>query len=1056
MKTTLLILALTISIFGGNDSVQQQLNQVNKNFFIENKGQWPSEVKYLAKVGGMNAWITNSGVVYDYYQRNRNYYETETLKMCPDKKKEFEKRNVIIKGHIISMQFADVNKASTQQGNDKQEGYYNYFIGNDKSKWAPNVILYGDVEQDDIYNSINVKYYFDGNSIRYDYLLKPGADLSKLRLKFEGQELIWVNDSGELVIKTSVGEVTNGKLYSYQIDNGNQKEVNCRFVQNSDGTISFKATTYDRTKELIIDPLIYSTFIGKSNGNLSHSIVVDNDGNAYITGYTESSIYPTTPGAYQTSWAANDAFVTKLNSIGSALVYSTFIGGSHYEQGNSIAIDASRNAYITGFTESSDFPTTPGAYQSTFGGAAHDVFVTKLNASGTALVYSTFLGGNSNEDGSSIATDISGNAFITGWTGSTNFPTTSGAFQTHYGGSSVFDAFVTKLNPSGSALVYSTFLGGYNTAYDGDYGFAIAIDGGGNAYITGQTASSNFPTTPGAYQRTRNSSTDCFVSKLNPTGSALVYSTFLGGNGIGLGDHGTSLVIDASGNTFIIGRTGSTNFPTTPGAYQTNYGGGGYDVFVTKLNSTGSSLIYSTFIGGNGDEFGNSIAIDASGKAYIVTQTTSSNYPTTPGAFQTTYGGGSSHYNGDATVSELSPDGSDLVYSTFLGGNSEEYGSSIALDVSNNTIITGWTYSTNYPTTPGVYQTSLGGYADVFVTKLNLQPIGKNKTPVSGQNNNLSFGSTNILLDILVSIPNQISTIYYEYESPKSGALPSGINRVSQYYWSISTSGTISFINGYVKVPVSSLRGVNNPSNLVWLFRANAGDPWTNIGGTVNTNGNLENTTPFTSLGEFAIGTIGDDQLPIELSSLTTVTKGRSIQLNWETKTEKNSDEFVIERKTSVTFWKKIGSVKASVLSNSPKQYSYTDKNLQSGIYQYRLMMIDNDGTFEYSKIIENEIAVPKNFELSQNYPNPFNPSTKINYNLHSDSKVTLDVYNITGAQISQLVNEDQSAGYYSIDFNSSSINSSISSGVYFYRITAVNKTTGNNFSAIKKMVLLK
>ena len=196
--------------------------------------------------------------------------------------------------------------------------------------------------------------------------------------------------------------------------------------------------------------------------------------------------------------------------------------------------------------------------------------------------------------------------------------------------------------------------------------------------------------------------------------------------------------------------------------------------------------------------------------------------------------------------------------------------------------------------------------------------------------------------------------------------------------------------------------------------------------------------------------------LPAELSSFASNVQGRNIILNWTTQTEKNSDKFIIERKTLSTNWEAMGSIKASVLSNSPKQYSYSDKNLQSGKYQYRLKMIDNDGTFEYSKVIETEITVPKNFELSQNFPNPFNPSTKINYNLPFDSKVTLEVFNITGERIGQLVNEEQSAGYYSIDFNSSLINRSISSGVYFYRITAVDKASGNNFSAIKKMVLLK
>ena len=199
------------------------------------------------------------------------------------------------------------------------------------------------------------------------------------------------------------------------------------------------------------------------------------------------------------------------------------------------------------------------------------------------------------------------------------------------------------------------------------------------------------------------------------------------------------------------------------------------------------------------------------------------------------------------------------------------------------------------------------------------------------------------------------------------------------------------------------------------------------------------------------------DTLPVELSSFSSNVNGRNVSLNWETKTEKNSDRFEVERSLVPTsVWSKIASIKAAVLSNSPKSYSFSDKNLQSGKYQYRLKMIDNDGTFNYSAVTEATVSLPKNFDLSQNYPNPFNPSTKINYSLPSDSRVTLEVYNVLGVRVAQLVNKDQSAGYYSVDFSSSSLSKSISSGVYLYKITAVDKVAGSSFTAIKKMMLLK
>jgi hypothetical protein len=922
MKKLLLFSLFAISIFAGNENIRNQLNRVNKNFFIENKGQWPSEVKYLAKVGGMNAWITNSGIVYDYFQITRNYNESQLKQMTPDRKDEFIRKNTIKRGHVVKMKLVDANITSAQQGNNKLEGYYNYFLGNDKNKWADHVPLYGNVEQNEIYKNINVKYYFDGNSIRYDYIVKPGADISQLKLKFEGQESIKVNDSGELVIKTSLGEVTNGKLYSYQTDYGIKKEVNCRFVHNSDETISLNAGAFDRTKELIIDPLVYSTFIGGSGNDNGRSLAIDAKGKAYIIGQTNSANYPTTLGAYQTTMGTYcDAFVTKLNAEGSALIYSTFLGGNSDCIVSSIAIDAYRNPYIIGQTSSNDYPTTPGAFQTALGGVnASNTFVTKLNHAGSALVYSTYIGGSRTDLGNSITIDADGNAYLTGNTTSEDYPVTPGAFQTIYNNLYLMDfpdCFVTKLNPTGTSLIYSTFIGGSRI----EAGNSIAVDAEGNAYITGNTFSSDYPTTPGAYQtvwgghgdgRHSFDAGDAFISKLNPTGNGLVYSTFIG---VSCNDQGSSLAIDSDRNAYITGKTYSSDYPTTPGAFQTVFGGGDIyngigDAFVTKLNSTGNDLVYSTFIGGSGNDQGSSIAVDPDGSAYLTGQTSSANYPTTPEAHQTTPGCG-------IFVTKLNPTGNTLFYSTFVGevsGYAESY--AIAIDVCRNAYITGITYTSNYPASCGAYQTASGGNQDAFVTK---------------------------------------------------------------FY-------------------------------------------------------------------------IPDELLPVELSSFVSDIQGYNIVLNWETKTEINSNKFIIERKTNNTYWGPIGSVISSGTSNSSKKYSFKDKNLQSDKYQYRLKMIDNDGNFEYSKIIETEVSVPKNFELSQNYPNPFNPSTKIDYQLPVDAKVILEVYSITGERVSQLVNEEQSAGYYSVDFGASNL----SSGVYFYKITAGNKAGGNNFSSIKKMLLLK
>jgi hypothetical protein len=385
--------------------------------------------------------------------------------------------------------------------------------------------------------------------------------------------------------------------------------------------------------------LVYSTFLGGSATEIGWDIALDAAGNAYVTGQTDSTNFPTTPGAFQTTFGgAIDAFVTKLNPTGTALIYSTYLGGSGPEfTGAGIVVDAAGSAYVATDTRSTNFPTTPGAFQTSLRpGSCQAVSVTKLNAAGSGLVYSTYLGGTSpfcHTDPSEIAVDAAGNAYVVGETDAADFPTTFGAFQTTFGGggASFTDAFVTKLNPLGTGLVYSTFLGGSND----DEGIGIALDALGNAYVSGRTRSSNFPVTGGALKTTLGGSSDTFVTKLNPLGTGLVYSTFLGGSG---DEFGGGLALDAQGNAYVTGATSSTDFPVTPGAPQGAFGGV-TDAFVTKLNPLGTALIYSTYLGGSGEDAARGIALNAAANAHVTGTTASLDFPTTPGAFQTSFGG---------------------------------------------------------------------------------------------------------------------------------------------------------------------------------------------------------------------------------------------------------------------------------------------------------------------------------------------------------------------------------------------------------------------------------
>jgi len=476
------------------------------------------------------------------------------------------------------------------------------------------------------------------------------------------------------------GEIAFHKPVVYQVKSGQVKSgqptgespsdrepVDGNFTLLAGNTVRFRLGSYDKSRAVVIDPtLAYSTYLGGSGGDFGGGIAVDASGSAYVTGSTGSTDFPVTEGAYQTVNSGGNAFITKLNSNGTALIYSTYLGGSGGAGGSGIAVDASGQAYVTG-SAGSDFPVTKGAFQTVNNAAAiggSNAFVTKLNTAGRALEYSTYLGGSGiiivGDAGSGIAVDVSGHAYVTGTAFSTDFPTTKGAFQIVNNGAanSSSNAFVTKLNFDGTALHYSTYLGGDGVDsspapfYDssGDSGIGIAVDVSGDAYVTGAAFSTDFPTTKGAFQTVNNArfqvASNAFVTKLNFDGTALHYSTYLGGGSyrgiMSPYDYGTGIAVDASGHAYVTGAAQSTNFPTAKGAFQTVNNAAAEvrpNAFVTELNFDGTGLHYSTYLGGSGNGFGGDsgggIALDASGNVYVDGTAYSRNFPVTKGAFQT-------------------------------------------------------------------------------------------------------------------------------------------------------------------------------------------------------------------------------------------------------------------------------------------------------------------------------------------------------------------------------------------------------------------------------------
>lgn len=539
--------------------------------------------------------------------------------------------NRFLDAEALRMKLVGSNPAARVEGLDVLATKSNYFIGNEPGRWRTNIPNYSRVANRGVYPGIDIVYYGVDGNLEYDFIVAPGADPKIIALAFEGWEKVHVDTQGNLVLRTPAGELRQQKPVVYQEENGIRREVNGRYTMKNNHEFGFELADYDASRTLVIDPVLsYSTYLGGNNADQASDISVDAQGNVYVTGTASSADFPTTPASFQVvkNGPNKDVFITKLNPTGTAVIYSTYIGGAGNDEGNGIAIDADGCTYVTGSTSSTDFPVTPGAFQTRYGGGYSNPFIVKLSATGDALAYSTYVGGitSAYDSGERIAIDNQRNAYVTGATGSGKFPTTAGAFQPVFGGGenelaiAGTDAFVAKLNSSGTSLAYCTYLGGKRI----DYGAGIAVDFAGSAYVCGSTTSTDFPTTSGALLRKIAGSSDAFVTKLDPTGSSLVYSTYLGGGGSS--DYCFGIAVDSAGNAYVTGSAGSADFPVTPGAFKATLAGYS-DVFVTKLNKSGTALVYSTYLGGSGSENGAAIAVDMFGNAYVTGATSSLDFP---------------------------------------------------------------------------------------------------------------------------------------------------------------------------------------------------------------------------------------------------------------------------------------------------------------------------------------------------------------------------------------------------------------------------------------------
>jgi hypothetical protein len=667
--------------------------------FEANRGQTDPQVAFVSRGSGYTLFLTKDEAVFALNRSEGAQRRTSTLRM----------------------HFEGTNPKARVSGHDELEGKSNYFIGNDPNQWHTTIPTFARVENRGIYTGVDLVYYGNQQQLEYDLRVAPGADPGQIAFDFRTDHpaharqgttsALRVDADSNLVSSSSGSEVLLRRPDVYQLlarESGatEKKVVEAKYIVKKDNQVGFELGSYDHTKTLIIDPVVpfYSTYLGGAANDYGYGIALDAKGNAYVTGSTASLNFPVV-ACFQCANAGGlaDAFVTELNPGG--LVYSTYLGGAANDYGFGIAVDGLGNAYVTGSTNSPNFPVAL-CFQCVFQGGAADAFVTEIAAGGAGLIYSTYLGGKAGDWGRAIALDPAGDAFVTGNTTSKNFPVPGCVFGCVPGGLS--DAFVTELKrvPGGPVvLVYSDYLGGKSN----DYGYGIAVDPNQNAYVTGATSSPNFPiTAPACFQCAPQGLSDAFVTHVAPFGAALVNSTYLGGP---TNDFGYGIAIDGQRTVYVTGSTAGP-FPLGP-CFQCVYGGGVSDAFVTKLDPTLTGIIYSTYLGGAGADAGRGIAVDAMGDADVTGNTNSKNFPVA-NCFQCILNGGT-----DAFVTSLTPAGVAVIYSTYLGGRGNDFGRGIAVNLAFNPtvhFVTGYTNSVNYPVIGGGFPPA--GLNDAFVTGL--------------------------------------------------------------------------------------------------------------------------------------------------------------------------------------------------------------------------------------------------------------------------------------------------------------------------------------------------
>lgn len=719
----ILSMALTAGLCPAQEPVQvgQQDHRYNQALltFEENRGQTDPQVKFLSRAKGYTAFLTASGVVLTVRPKEVVKAEGKPASSAASHKR----------ASSTAVEFRLVGSANAMAvGEEAQRGRVNYFIGNDPKQWHTNVPTYRSVRYKGIYPGIDLIYYGNHRQLEYDFVVAPHADPDAIQFEVKGARQVQLGSEGNLIVKMSDGELHFESPTVYQESSGLRIPLHGEYVMKSPTRVGFHIPSFDPRKPLIIDPvLVYSTYLGGTGDDQPTGIAVDSEGSIYVSGYTDSTDFPlATLGSLPPG--ADHVFVAKFDATGSNLVYADYIGGNSEDYGYALAVDSVHEVYITGSTASSDFPVV-NAYQGTYPGS-FNAFLTRISSDGSSLLYSTYLGGNGSDVPSSVAIDNLSDAYVTGSTSSTNFPVANAYQPTaspNQGGVYGTYGFLTKFSPDGSSLIFSTYFAGSSNVALNCGGTpcwpepfslvtGLALDASGNAYLAGSTNTYDFPTTPGAYFTTdstiQNSSVG-FVSKISASGR-LGYSTYFY-DSASFTDV-TGVAVDSSGSAYITGLAFSDGtFPITSTSIcdPAVSGSACSYAFVTKFDAAASTLAYSTFLGPNNYAVPAAIVLDQNNDAYVLATTSSNSFATVNGLAP--YAGGN-----DVLLVEIDPAAGSQLFATYLGGTADETATAMTLDTAGNLYITGTTDSTDLPTTQQAFQSKPGGNSDGFVMKIGI------------------------------------------------------------------------------------------------------------------------------------------------------------------------------------------------------------------------------------------------------------------------------------------------------------------------------------------------